>query len=68
MLNLWKCWFVIISVAAYGFRLIGRPFSFRLPLFIEADEKLAGLDSRILLIVKFYYSILGVPDVSMTFL
>ena len=40
-------------------RLIGKPFSFKIPFFFGAVEKVVGFDSRILLIVKFYYSILG---------
>ena len=51
--------FVIISGASYMFRLIGKPFSFKIPLFFGAVEKVVGFDSRILLVVKFYYSILG---------
>jgi hypothetical protein len=53
---------VIISAAPYMFRLIGKPFSLITDLsFAGVVEKIVGLDSRILLIVKSCYSICGFP-------
>jgi len=41
------------------FRLIGKPLSLKIPLLVGVGEMILGLDPRILLIVKFYYSIRG---------